>query len=164
MPFSHDTGTYNVYGTLVAWLQEQLNTNRPPLVSSVRLNLDHPQQPIDPPEWSVHFRNDTSEITLQGKNPGEWNNGMMEVNCWVSRKTTNWRGQLNQMADAVTKAVAGTAAVIIQDFYTSSTAPTDLPNKIDMDRAEVRGHTPDPNPDIERTRIIIFFRWVERST
>ncbi len=169
MTFDHDTGLYNVEGSLVAWLQVQLTTNRPPLITTVRLNLNAPEQVINPPEWSVHFLGYTeSDQTYTGGQVGDSLKGnivygLMEVNCWVSRQDTNWRAQLNQMMDAVTKAVKSTTAVIVRDFYASSSAPPTLNYRIVLDGAEIRNPPVDPNPDIERRRVLIRFFWVERA-
>ncbi len=168
-PFDHDTGVYNIEATLVSWLQAQLTTNQPPLISAVRLNLNAPEQVINPPEWSVHFLGvDSDERGFMGKHVdggmhGITRYGIMEVNCWVTRQDTNWRAQLNQMRDAVTKSVAVTSAVIVYDFYASSSAPPALNYRIVLDRAEDRDPPVDPNPDIERKRILIYYSWIERA-
>ncbi len=173
MAFSHTYGIYNVEGTLVAWLTEQLNANKPSGMSSVRLNLNHPEQALTPPEWSAHFLSYDSDVSgVQGGHVGGGQYGgrmfgILEVNCWVSRKETAWRQTLNQMQDAVLKAVTALRAtgsgVIIRDFYNSASAPPTLAGIIHIDRAEVVTTAPDPNPDIERRRILIYFNWTERA-
>jgi len=49
MPFSHDTGIYNVQSSLVAWLQAQINADPPPPLDALILVLDHPDQPVHLP-------------------------------------------------------------------------------------------------------------------
>ena len=164
MTWKHDTGIYNVEASLVAWLVAQITTNTPPLVSTIRVNLSMPERPLNPPEWSIHFLGyGSDEGGLEGKRPGVWRYGIAEVNCWVTRADTNWRGQLNQMVDAVTEAVAGEHSVIIRDFYTSDSAPAATNYRMTLTRAELRWPPTDPNPDIERRRILIYFQWVERG-
>jgi hypothetical protein len=173
MAFSHTYGIYNVEGTLVAWLAGQLAANKPTGVTTALLNLNHPEQPLAPPEWSVHFLGYDPDVSgIQGGHVGGGDVGgrlfgIMEVNCWVSRKTDAWRKTLNQMQDAVLKAVTVLretgGGVVLRDFYTSENTPSALTAIVHIERAEVVTTAPDPNPDIERRRILIYFNWVERA-
>lgn len=168
---THGTGRYNVQASIAAWLAGQIVTYAPPLVSPQRLNLAHPEQPIDPPEWSLHFLGEDQNEMFSGGVVGDGAHGarqygMAEVGCWVTRKITTWRGQLAQMQDSVTKALAavyGTGASIpVYDFYTNANTPAALAFKINITSWEVRNPPVDPNPDIERKRIMIHYNWVER--
>lgn len=164
MTFAHTTGVYNVEASLVAWLTGYIAANIPPLLSAVHVNLNAPEQPLAPPEWSIHFLGyGGNEAGMEGKHPGTWRYGIMEVSAWVSRSDDNWRGQMNQMVDVVTKAVVNTHSVIIRDFYTNATTPTATAYRITIDRPEQRMPPVDPNPDIERRRVLVFFQWVERA-
>jgi hypothetical protein len=170
---SHDTGWYNVQGTLAAWLTENLTTYKPALVATVIVTYDAPESPLSLPQWSVHFlgvvpTSDRYQGSYVGSGEyGQRKAGMMEVNCWASRNDDNWRAQLAQMADAVYRAVFAAlengGAVIIKDFYTSASAPADTGARLVIEGAEERTPPTDPNPDIERVRIIIEFNWVERA-
>lgn len=173
MPFTHQTGAYNVQATLYAWARAQIIVNQPPLVSSVSILLQFPEGGIITPSWSFHMLTmEESPIVYQGGHVGDNQTGdrlfgIMEINCWVSRSTVGWMGQLNQMRDAVTKAVASLratgSAILVRDFYADASAPAALTYKINIDRVEERGTATDPNPDIERKRLLLFFNWVERA-
>lgn len=172
MVFSHTTGVYNVEASLMAWLNERLTANIPPLVSTVVLTMAVPETPLNCPMWSAHFLGyDESPTPYQGRSTsgtthGARMHGLIEVSCWVSRQNVQWRGQLAQMIDvvvaSVTDARATGSAVIVKDFYTSTTAPANTTYHITLEDVEVRTPPTDPNPDIERKRILISFTWVER--
>jgi hypothetical protein len=169
---AHDTGWYNVQGSLDAWLTEALTTYKPALVPSVTIVYQSPEQPLTPPCWSVTFLGVVPmSQPAQGRYVGdglygERKAGIMEVSCWVTRKNTAWAAQLAQMADAVYCGVLSTmqlgSAVIIRDFYTNAVTPAATGYRIVIEGAEDRNPPADPNPDIERRRIIITFNWVQR--
>ena len=176
MTFSHATGQYNVLGTLYAWLQAQLTTNLPPTLTAARLVVEMPIDSVDAsslPLYSVHILGIDSEaepylgsIADSGMT-GEHKYGICEVNCWATRRDNNWRAQLNQMQDSLTKAVVTArktgSAIIVKDFYTNAAAPANTTYRITLDRVETRTPPYDPNPDIERRRVLIYFSWFERA-
>lgn len=169
----HDTGIYNVQGTLLLWLQGKLAANTPASVSAVVLRTETPEEAIHCPMWSAHFLGyDDDPTAIQGRYVsggayGARRYGLMEVSAWVSRNTVGWRAQLYQMVDAVVKSVHEVretgSAIKLRDFYASSTNPAELAVKITLDSVEVRQPPTDPNPDIERLRVLISFSWVERQ-
>lgn len=172
MPFSHVTGAYNVEATLRNWLFAQITANRPPLIASVNVQWDYPEKPAVPPCWSIVFLGVTPGQEWQGSHTssterGRMQHGLLEVSAWVSRRTVGWRGQLAQMVDAVTKAVISVqqygGAVIVKDFYTDVNTPAPVAYRIVIEGAEVRTPPTDPNPDIERRRVLISYFWVERA-
>ena len=71
------------------------------------------------------------------------------------------------MQDALTKAVISLrstgSALIIKDFYTNAAAPGNVSYRIVIDRVEARTPPYDPNPDIERRRMLLYFSWIERA-
>lgn len=172
MTFTHTTGRYNVEATLTAWLYTQLVANQPASVASVVLNVDAPDEPLTPPCWSLHFLGaDEDERGFEGGHVGGSDRGslmygIMEVNAWVSRAAVNWRAQKAQMLDAVTKALnslySAGAGMKIKDFYTSASAPQDTTYRVTIRGWALRQPPVDPNPDIERERVLIYFQWIER--
>jgi len=168
----HDTGVYNVEGTLRAWLMAGLLANTPSSVSEVRLNLDMPEQPLNPPEWSVHFRVSRLSESFQGSHVGsnqhgEIRYGTMEVNCWVSRENNPaWRKQLAQMRDAVSKSVqqlrATGSGLKVYDFYANENTPSQIAQLIKLLTITEAAVPADPNPDIQRARFLIDYLWTEK--
>jgi hypothetical protein len=172
MPFAHTTGTYNVKATLYAWLNEQINNNKPALLNAARVVVEFPDAGIVPPCWSLHWLGADGSEPYQGGYTeagqyGEWRNGILEVSCWVTRRDENWRAQLAQMVDAVGKALLQARStgsdILIKDFYTSATAPQNTTYRVIIDRMEERVLPPDPNPEIERRRLLVYVRWLERA-
>lgn len=172
MPFSHTTGQYNVKATLYAWLNERLIANKPDLLSKATLVVDFPDVTASVPCWSAHWLGaDGASLYMGGITDGGLHGdvryGMVEISCWVTRRDENWRAQLAQMEDAVTKAVmtlrSTGSAIVIKDFYTSATAPQDTTYRIVLDRIEERTPPTDPNPEIERRRLLLYFNWLERA-
>ncbi len=173
MPFTHTTGVYNVKATLYAWLNERINANLPALLTGARVVVEFPDAGIVPPCWSLHWLG--AEGDMAGYEGGyaetgqyaDWRSGIVEISCWVTRRNENWRAQLAQMVDAVSKALlqlrATGSGVVIKDFYTSATAPQDTSYRVIVERMEERVPPPDPNPEIERRRLLVYVRWLERA-
>jgi hypothetical protein len=167
---AHTTGLYNIEGTLAAWLQTGLVTNKPGSVSAVTLEIESPEKGTAFPAWSLHFlahdpdpRAYLGNQVEDGKS-GRKMYGMIEVGCWVSRNADEWREQMHQMVDAVVETFQETkGGIIIKDFTTTPNTPTNTAYRITLDRFEVRTPPVDPNPDIERRRVIIHYQWVERT-
>ena len=172
MAFSHDTGVFNVKATLAAWMTAQLKLNRPPLLAVTRVLYWDPDQPIadNLPCWSITFLDidrDPSSWTggvMGSSQVGHLLHGIMQVDVWVTRKDSNWRAQRNQMEDAVRVAATSVkrSGVLVRDFYTNAQTPAELAYRIGVCDAETRETAQDPNPDIERVRMLIKFMWVER--
>jgi len=165
MPFSHDTGGYNVTSTIKNWLYQQIVANQPPLVSTVVVKADWPEEGITSylPCWSIVWMGDVPAMTPNRS--GDARTGLVDVSCWVTRRNGSWMAQVEQMQDAVMKAVATLrttgSAIVIQNFYASSTAPTATSARLIVDRAERRMPPADPNPDIERRRVVLYITWFE---
>lgn len=173
MTFSHTTGTYNVHATLVSWVASIYATAVPAVGVALAILLDHPTTPIDPPCVSVHFLGDDSDPSMRfgGMNVGGGLHGvgrfgLLEVDLWASRSAQNWRAQLRQLHDALSKGVislhSSGGAMPIKDFYTTATSPADTAYLVRIDGIEERGSLPDPNSDIQRKRLILTYSWVER--
>lgn len=173
MTLDHDTGWYNVQGTLNAWLAAQLAANRPASTPNAALIFDHPEQPLVPPCWSVHHLGTNPDAAgIQGGHVGNGQvgrvrYGILEVSCWVTRRDAAWRKQLAQLQDALTVALADLqktgSGLAIRDFYASEHQPAALAYRIMIDRAEGRMPPTDPNPDIERRRVLVYYHWTERT-
>jgi len=173
MSATHKTGVYNVRASLVAWLAGELTTYLPSTVPTMRLNLDHPEEPINPPEWSIHWLGEPGSIVpfsgghVGGGEVGRRRYGLMDINCWVTRKDVQWRAQISQMQDAVSQALTNSlrtgSSIAIQDFYTNADAPADSGYLIFIDEWGGRESPLDPNPDIQRKRIVVQFNWIERA-
>lgn len=173
MTFSHTTGIYNVHATLVAWLQGVYSTPAPAVGSAITINLDHPTQPIVAPDISAYFLSilDDPNMQFQGSHTGSGTHGrgkfgLLEVDLWVSRAAANWRAQLIQLYDLLSRAVINLhstgGAVTVKDFYTNSSTPADTSYLVRIEGIEESEAAHDPNPQLERKRVIVTYSWVER--
>lgn len=173
MTFTHDTGVYNVHGSFLAWLQVQLNANVAPSVgAALAINLDHPAQTLNPPAISAVWLgawDDPAAFAgahVDGGKRGKRRWEMVELDIWVSRQTTGWRKQKDQLTDTIGKALSellrSGGALPIYDFYTSESAPAATAYTLHLTDVETRPTAPDPNPDIERVRLLITLWWIER--
>jgi len=173
MPFSHDTGVYNVQSSLGAWLQAQIAASPPPATGPLTLVLDHPDQPVHLPGMSVHFLEiDPDPQPELGSHIGvgqvvQRRAGQMESDGGAARQASNWRAQLMQMQDVITRAVrtqrAAGSSLPVYDFYTSAAAPSVLAYRIFIGDVTAQRPPAAANPSIERARIVIRFWWVERG-
>ena len=169
-----DTGLYNVQSTLFAWMYSQLLVFKPSLISTVQFVIEWPEEKIVTPLWSMIILGVDSGPGFQGSHVGSGQHGDMrfgiaQVDCWVSRDpytNPSWVAQLAQMQDTVTKAVhtlqATGSGLIIKDFYTDAQAPSNTNYRLTITGVERRQPPVDPNPSIERKRILLTFQWVER--
>jgi len=172
MTFSYDTGSYNVEGSVRAWLGAALVANTAPLVGAVPLRVDWPQRPLDPPCFTfVGLGGSPSPITLEGSRVDGGKTGTLrwalaEIDCWESQQHANYQARLAQMGDVLTAswlAVLKTGGSIpIYDFYTSPSAPAALAYRITLYELSETAAAPDPNPDIMRRRFVLKYRWIER--
>ncbi len=169
MPFSHETGVYNVQSSLVAWLQAQIAASPPPATGPLTLVLDHPDQPVHLPGLSVHFLGiEPDPQPVLGHRIGAGQVGLrrigqMEIDGWASRQAVNWRAQLLQMQDVITRAArAAGSSLPVYDFYPNAAAPSALPYRIFLGDVTTQ-RPPAAHPSVERTRIVIRFWWVERG-
>jgi len=166
-----DTGLYNVQSTLFAWMYAQLIAFKPASIDAVRFQIEWPEEAITAPLWSMIILSVDSGSGFQGNHVsgnqrGGLRYGISQIDCWVTRRNDNWVQQLAQMQDAVSKAVhtlqAKGSALVIYDFYTNVQAP--IKTSYRMTITGLSRHQPptDPNPDIDRKRMLLNFQWVER--
>ena len=90
---------------------------------------------------------------------------IMDVGCWVTRKRNrNWNAQLDTMRDMVMTVVTSTTEMVILDYEANQSTPATTSFLVRLGDSVARGTVPDSNnPDIERVRILIDYRWIFRS-
>lgn len=164
--------SYNVEASLNEWLRAALTAFTRPswLTSMPAIVYDAPQETAVMPCFSfMHIPVAILTNAYQGRNVGDGlkggkSMGMMDVSCWVSRsKSPHYAAQLRTMADMVQSAVIADTAVVVMDYATSQTAPSSAGYKVDLGDITVTPTQPDPNPDVERIRILIDYSYVFRS-
>ncbi len=174
MPFEHAFGTYNVEGTLNNWIKTNMTAHGVPVwMPSARIVFDYPEQPLVSGHSGHAFsvthvgaeviQQYEGDNTIEGS-AGQMMQGMMEVNCWVSKQQAgaSWPARLRQMGDMVGYLFSSAHQVEINNLYTSTAAPSGVGGLINIKRANETQVAPDPNPDIARRRFLTTYRWIER--
>jgi hypothetical protein len=166
------SSVYNIEATLNAWLRAALATYTRPadigLDTAPPVITDVPDRTAAFPSWSIHHIGASTRDVLQGRvtdgvKSGVWASGLMEANCWVTRGHTSWMAQLRWMHSAVLDVVAGTSGVVVKDYASDPYNPADTAYRVIVGDAQTTATGPDPNPDVERRRVLVGYRWVLRS-
>lgn len=161
---------FNVEATLNDWLKTALEAiDRPawlPAMPAVTTNL--PEAVAAMPAFSVHHIPVNTYDRWQGRAVGGGKRGVhyvaiMEVNAWVSRKARNWEAQRRTMQDMVASVFTETSEVEIKNFVANQTSPTGTGTLVRLDSFNGVATAPDPNPDIERARLLITYSFIYRS-
>lgn len=162
----HPTSINNVTATLNIWLRTSLNAyTLPAWLPSFSLVVTMPEKGIVPPAFGVFHIGGMSD-ERQNTDVDETatlETGMMDVSAYVSRSNKNWIQQLRTMEQMVKQSVAGRGVLRIQD-YSVPAAPTSTDYVVRLLTAETVPTQPDANPDLERCRILVRYRWFLRSS
>lgn len=165
-----DTGTYNVEGTLTAWVHGAVSAYTPLAGMGAQVVRQAPEQPLETPVFAVEFEALQDVDSFQGGNVGENKHGaqvmgMMHIVMYASRSSTNWRAQLAIMADAIRTAVRQQAdgAIIIKDFYTDADEPAGTGYRVSLLSVNQSSFLIALNPAIEGNALHIVYQYVERA-
>lgn len=127
----------------------------------VRLISGDDEPPL--PAYSVaHFDVEAADVYQgrQGRGGGTTrNSAILEVSAWATRQHPNWTAQLAVMADLVQHWHNASATIRVRDFFDDPTDPAATTFLIRLAGARTVDVQPDPNPDIERRRILIDYWW-----
>lgn len=176
MGFSFATGQYNVTGSFNKWLKTNLTATYPTwMAAAPRVLFNYPDEPLFDADagltaaFSVTHLGSFDEPIgsgdlVDGGKRGQRVHGIADVSCWVYAKDNfNWPMQLSQMRDMVRKLASGTRTVVINDIYTSTTAPSATGYVLRIERVEEQETLPDPNPNVKRRRLLVYYSSVERQ-
>jgi hypothetical protein len=106
----------------------------------------------------------------QGRHVGGGLSGMdsralLDISCWVSRRDNpQWMQQLRTMEDMVLTVATQTATIVIMDYAANLSSPSATSFLVRLSNVVTRTTQPDPNPNIERKRVLVEYDWVYRST
>lgn len=164
----HVTNTLNVEATLNQWIMDKLNAlNKPSWLASFTFRFDAPETAMVLPAFSVyHLPVDSRKIVqgdYVGTGKGAQSVSLMDLSCWVSRSNINWSAQLRTMRAFVDQVFAGNSIIQLVDYLTDPANPAAVSYKVEVERVEWDTVVDDPNPDIERARALVRYRWIQRS-
>ncbi len=168
----HVTSTYNVETSINAYFKTALTAlTRPSFLPTLpTIVLNTPEVKANLPAFSfVH--NPVGNLDIYQGRRAEPNTkatrelGILELSVWASRSNTNWNAQLGFMQSMVETAYLDSeGGVIIKDYTTTPLTPVAANYRAVLVDLDVVGVSPDPNPDIQRRRILIKYQWDMRST
>lgn len=163
------TSVFNVEASLNKHMETELVAiTKPSWLSSYTLYETWPEKSPSLPAFSINHINVGFDDVWEGRGVGGSYKGLagtqiLEVNAWVTRKSRNWIAQLRTMVDMVMTVIGRTTEVVIKDYAADLSSPSNTTYLIRIDDVQVVETAPDPNPDIERKRILITYSWVYRS-
>ena len=167
------TSVFNVEATLNEWLQNGLAAlTKPAWLPSYTFVQNFQELTASLPAISVHHLSGVGTKRYEGNNAESgvqavWKHGIMDVSAWVKRSplnaADNHTAQLRTMQAMIEEVATGTRGVVIKDWQTSQSAPTATAYRINIGNIAVVETGQDPNPDIERRRILINYDWNLRA-
>jgi hypothetical protein len=171
MPALSGATRFNVEATLNAWL---ITT-----VTAITRSAHLPTLPAFVTNWDqvaasmpcfavthtpAGMLNDLQGRVVGGGQAGRKALGLMEVSCYTTRNgNPNWNAQLRSMQDLVETAATSTGTVVIYDYQTSASSPTATTYKVNIDDVTETPTESDPNPAIQRRRILIAYSFYFRA-
>lgn len=171
---------YNVEASVTAWLRTGLTA-----ISSLPTWLPTPKFVTNWPEIASYLTAATpwpviSAVHLPGHALDRWQGrgnvgsgavekrGILQVDCWVNRdaKVSGqivWQAQLRYLEAMVEQVYAQTGTINILGYAASATAPTSTGNRVVLGDMHTESVQQDPNPAIERRRILMDYWWVLKA-
>lgn len=90
--------------------------------------------------------------------------GLLSVSCYVTRTANpNWTAQLRTMRDMVSSTATASRTVVIQEYQADPVNPTATTFKINLEDTQETPTEADPNPAIERARVLITYSFTFRA-
>lgn len=166
------TNMFNVEATLNQWLGDSIGAaTLPAWLPSVAVVFTMPEIETSLPCFSVHHIPVAITEIAHGRvtsttaaEKGQSASALMEVNAWVTRQDANWSAQLRTMTDIVVDAVVSTPSVIVSDYTTNPYTPSATAYLVRLESVEIVATQADENPDIERRRMLVNYRWIYRTS
>lgn len=171
MPALSDAIGFNVEVTLNAWLNTTISAiTRPSWLMTLPAfvyNWDEVTATI--PCFAIRHLPSSMLNDLQGRTvgtdaaAGRRAMGLMEVSCYVTRNSNpSWQAQLRTMRDLVETAATSARTVQLYDYSTPA-SPAAAAYKIDLQDVTETPTEADPNPAIQRSRVLIAYSFVFRA-
>jgi hypothetical protein len=117
------------------------------------------------PAYSLnHINVSSDDVGTEGTYRAMSTMQIMEVNAWVSRASANWLAQLRFMVDTIhTWRSLNHSTIRIKDFAANPSSPSTTAFLIQLGEVNLVATSPDPNPDIERRRVLVYYRFYYRA-
>ena len=121
------------------------------------------------PAFSIVHLGVTEEVLTQGDlvdggQRGTRQHGIADVSCWAyAQDNYNWNRDLMTMRDMVKKLFAANKAFMIVDGYANTATPPNTPYILRIQRVAEEPTLPDPNPNVKRRRMLVYYWYFERQ-
>lgn len=166
----HATNIFNVEASLNSWLRSQIATiTLPSYLTTIPVITHWPEIEDNLPCISIaHLPGYRRGNYQRGAVKDVLARGQMDVSMWVSRSQLVsgqevWLARLRYMEGMIEQIHAGAVAVDVKDYLTTPASPTETDYRIVLGDLSMVQVGVDPNPDIERRRALINYRWFLRS-
>lgn len=162
-------GLFNAEASLNSWLSNAIGDfELPAWMTAPKVVTNLSEAIASLPAFSVHHHSVNTYDRWQGRAVGDGKSGVqyvgiMEINCWVSRRSRNWLAQLRIMQDMVMTLFVRTREVAVLDYVTSQSDPVATGAIIRLEGINTVTTAPDPNPDVERARMLLTYSFIYRS-
>ena len=177
----HAASSFNVHASLNDWLNTQINAHTFPAwltFPGSRVLFTVPETTATMPCYTVHHIPVMDTPRFQGNraddsNFGTWAIALMDVSCWAPKYTETDQLEAQQghytmvlayMASLVQELVAKNTNTLIKQYSADVDNPTNTSYKVNFGGIEGQTVLPDINPNVERIRIVISYRWILRSS
>ena len=167
----HDSSPSNVQATLNQWfITEAAKITKPSWLPSYTVTNTIPEDGIATPSFSVIHLPAAQRSIYQGNQAEEGVTArqalaILDISIWVSRSNINWLAQKHTMESMIALVVGlqASGAVRVQDYLSDPASPVNVAYRITLGDLATVPTSPDPNPDIERSRNLIDYSWTIRS-
>lgn len=172
MTILHESSTYNVEATITRYFTDELAAlTKPALLPSYTVIVLAPETPItttNTPAFSMVHIPAGDRSLWQGSRAdnvkGRKALAIFEISAWTTRSQRNWNAQLSLMESMVQQVnIQANNGIRIRDYQSSPSNPTEVPYIVRTDDMEVVATVQDPNPDLQRRRMLISYSWVVRA-
>ena len=171
----HDTSTFNIEPTLNAFFAREIGLyDKPVWLPTFVFVYNTPEIEANLPCYSFDHLSGSVEDSYMGRVENDSTSvmkayGILEVNAWVNRNQNYngqnvWHARLRWMASVVEEIVNKNARVPLMDYLSDPLYPADTGYLVTLERMQIVQTAQNPNPAVERKRLLIPYCWGLRAS
>lgn len=177
----HETAAPNIEASITAHFVEHLGIIETPSYlaplridsQTVRVVMDMPEVEVNTPCFSVFHIPGGISTNYQGSVENDSTSvgrayGQVDISAWVSRDdlVSNqrvWMAQLRYMQEMITQVYQSWPNIPVKNYLASPGLPLDTSYLVRLQNMSIVQTAQDPNPNIERRRVLIAYWWHSRQ-